>query len=470
LADFFSSINFGRVRGLFLKDKNFELKPPVATVLAQIACFENELPQGSPCSPVISNLVGHVLDGRLARLARIHKCTYSRYADDITFSTNRKDFPLEIAVFVTGSSWQVGDELRSRIKDAGFEINDKKTRMQIRGSRQVTTGLTVNEKVNIQGDYYRSVRQMCKSLFVTGKYHRSVPATLLGGVGSDDPIKQDITSLNPLEGMLAHIYRVKNSSDLRSNSTKKAEPSATRSLYFNFLFYKHFVSNEKPLIVPEGKTDTVYLRAAIHCLKAYHPRLGEIVSGKLETKIAFMNFSPTVHDVMQLGHGTSEQLFLVKDYERHLRAFPHAPLQNPIIVLFDNDDGAKGLFGFAKNKGHLKIGLDSNEPFYYLGYNLYLVKTPELGAGKKSCIENLFPESILDQKIDGKVFDPNKEHDEAGKYGKVVFANRVIIPNAKSIDFSGFSPLLDRFVAVLDHHAALKTAALAPAIPVAAGL
>ena len=93
LADFFPSINFGRVRGFFIKDKHFSLQPPVATVLAQIACFENELPQGSPCSPVISNLIGHVLDGRLARFAKTHKCTYSRYADDITFSTSRKGFP-----------------------------------------------------------------------------------------------------------------------------------------------------------------------------------------------------------------------------------------------------------------------------------------------------------------------------------------------------------------------------------------
>jgi hypothetical protein len=183
LADFFPSINFGRVRGFFLKDKHFALQPPVATVLAQTACFENELPQGSPCSPVISNLIGHVLDGRLARFAKTHKCTYSRYADDITFSTSRKEFPQEIAVPVSGSTvaWQVGDELRQRIKDAGFEINDNKTRMQFRGSRQVTTGLMVNEKVNIRQEYLRAARHMCKSLFTAGSYYRMVPAVLAAG-------------------------------------------------------------------------------------------------------------------------------------------------------------------------------------------------------------------------------------------------------------------------------------------------
>ena len=98
LEDFFPSINFGRVRGFLLKNRDFELHAAVATVIAQIACYENSLPQGSPCSPVISNLIGHLLDMRLVRLASESGCTYSRYADDLTFSTNKKDFPEDIAV------------------------------------------------------------------------------------------------------------------------------------------------------------------------------------------------------------------------------------------------------------------------------------------------------------------------------------------------------------------------------------
>ena len=49
LEDFFPSINFGRVRGFLLKNRDFELHKGVATVIAQIACHENALPQGSPC-------------------------------------------------------------------------------------------------------------------------------------------------------------------------------------------------------------------------------------------------------------------------------------------------------------------------------------------------------------------------------------------------------------------------------------
>ena len=98
LEEFFPSINFGRVRGFFVRDRNFALHPSVATILAQVACSGNHLPQGSPCSPVIANLIGHILDVHLVKLAGRNGCRYTRYADDLTFSTNKKEFPEPIAV------------------------------------------------------------------------------------------------------------------------------------------------------------------------------------------------------------------------------------------------------------------------------------------------------------------------------------------------------------------------------------
>ena len=141
IEDFFPSFNFGRVRGYFIKDRCFSLEPAVATIIAQIACHENQLPQGSPCSPIISNLISHILDLRLARFAKQHRCTYSRYADDLTFSTNRKDFPAELAAAVPGAPalWELGESLIGEINRAGFQISHRKTRMQRRGSRQVVT-------------------------------------------------------------------------------------------------------------------------------------------------------------------------------------------------------------------------------------------------------------------------------------------------------------------------------------------
>jgi len=118
LKDFFGTINFGCVRGFLIKYANFMLHPKVATVLAQIACHGKGLPQGSPCSPVISDLVGHVLDIHLCRRALKYGCTFSRYADDITFSTNKPDFPSSIARLVPRQAhkWEVGPGLQNCYK------------------------------------------------------------------------------------------------------------------------------------------------------------------------------------------------------------------------------------------------------------------------------------------------------------------------------------------------------------------
>src|SRR5579871_3079973 len=123
LENFFPSINFGRVRGYFIKNKDFLLDQRVATVLAKIACDDNTLPQGSPCSPVISNLIAHLLDIHLVRLASSTGCTYSRYADDLTFSTNKKEFPSDIAATSKEDPhlWLPGRELQRIIARAGFK-------------------------------------------------------------------------------------------------------------------------------------------------------------------------------------------------------------------------------------------------------------------------------------------------------------------------------------------------------------
>src|SRR6185436_17865655 len=120
-------INFGRVRGFLIKNRDFALHEKVATVIAQLACHDNALPQGSPCSPVISNLIAHAMDIHLARLASVARCTYTRYADDLTFSTSAKQFPPTIAVQTTTSGdptdvWVPSTKLRDTIERAGFRI------------------------------------------------------------------------------------------------------------------------------------------------------------------------------------------------------------------------------------------------------------------------------------------------------------------------------------------------------------
>jgi RNA-directed DNA polymerase len=96
LKDFFPSIHFGRVWGLF-QAPPFEYPEEVATTLAQICCFENQLPQGAPTSPIVSNFICWGMDKALSRLAAVERCYYSRYADDLCFSTDRSSFPASLA-------------------------------------------------------------------------------------------------------------------------------------------------------------------------------------------------------------------------------------------------------------------------------------------------------------------------------------------------------------------------------------
>lgn len=162
LADFFPSVNFGRVRGLFMA-KPFEMAPPAATVCAQICTFRNGLPQGAPTSPILSNFIASELDRRLSRLARENGLRYSRYADDITFSTGRPLFPANIARLLgegPQNGVEVGDALEAAIGASGFAVNHAKVRLQSRHVRQAVTGLTVNAKPNVTRRRVRRLRAM----------------------------------------------------------------------------------------------------------------------------------------------------------------------------------------------------------------------------------------------------------------------------------------------------------------------
>jgi retron-type reverse transcriptase len=201
LKDFFDSFHFARVRAFFIKNNHFKLSPHIATVIAQIACYsskhprDSKLPQGSPCSPVITNLIAHYLDIRLASLARKHSCIYSRYADDMTFSTRKSIFPSQIMRQEDGG-FIAGKKLKNEIKRAGFEINEKKTRIQYKDSRQDVTGLTVNKKPNVKKEYWRTVKSQCNRLFHTGTFTKKT---------TDGEVEGNI---NELEGQLNFIDQV----------------------------------------------------------------------------------------------------------------------------------------------------------------------------------------------------------------------------------------------------------------------
>lgn len=159
LEAFFPSISFPRVRGLLMA-KPYELPERVATILAQMCCFEGCLPQGAPTSPVVANMICAKMDTQLMRLAQNNRSIYTRYADDITFSTSRRNFSRSIAVEVSMGQPQLGSDLRKVLEENWFAVNERKTRLSNAYGRQEVTGLTMNRFPNVQRKYVRQVRSM----------------------------------------------------------------------------------------------------------------------------------------------------------------------------------------------------------------------------------------------------------------------------------------------------------------------
>jgi RNA-directed DNA polymerase len=164
LKDFFPAISYKRVKGLFL---SFGYSEAAATKFGllctaaeveeleldgktyYVALGERHLPQGSPASPAITNLLCRRLDRKLTTMAESLGFTYTRYADDITFSAS-------------------GDSLRhicnllkrteSIVTYEGFAINQDKTRILRKSRQQEVTGVVVNNKLNVSKKILKQFR------------------------------------------------------------------------------------------------------------------------------------------------------------------------------------------------------------------------------------------------------------------------------------------------------------------------
>ena len=159
LKDFFHTFDRNRVKMGFIYEP-FNLngdKEPLAFLLASLCTHPFEidgeektvLPQGSPTSPTLTNILCNKLDRRLTGLANRFGATYTRYADDITFSSPHNIYTDE----------EFNKELKRIIEeDQKLVINPKKTRLQKAGYRQEATGLIVNDKVNVRMRYVKQIR------------------------------------------------------------------------------------------------------------------------------------------------------------------------------------------------------------------------------------------------------------------------------------------------------------------------
>jgi RNA-directed DNA polymerase len=240
---------------------------------------------------------------------------------------------------------------------------------------------------------------------------------------------------------------------------------AYRNLYKKFLYFRHFINLEIPLIVCEGKTDTIYLRSALKALCPSYPQLGELKKGNLIAKVHFLKHSRAEHDILELSGGAGNLANLIAHYRGAVFNYKYRPLKAPVIVLVDNGSGQSGgggVFVQAKKLTGGALDFKTNSDFYYLCHNLHLIKTPELGSTGESCMEDLFDASVRAQKVGGKNFNPKAEKDTATEYGKFVFADKVVRANYDKINFSQFTIIFDRISAAMVHYNANKPSSATP--------
>ncbi len=418
IEDFFGSINFGRVRGFFMSKEGFALSEPVATLIAQICCHQNSLPQGAPTSPIVSNLVATYLDNLLLRLAAKHRLRYTRYADDITFSLKKGDFPEEIAAYQNGKL-VIGKSLEKVFKKSGFSINHKKSRLQSNGSRQTVTGLVTNSRVNVNSDFRKTVRAMV---------HRYTTQQVIA-VDTPNGIHEysGRSATSRLSGYLGFIDWV--------DSLQHKE--GIRKTYKEFLLYTRFFDNTKPVILCEGETDVVYFKEAIKQLAAELPSLVEASEESMKLKVEFYNYrNRRMNELLGLG-GCPQLKNLLDEMSKLTKKFHRSGNAQPVIIIVDADHEGEGVI---KKFDSLKTRFGN---FYKPDrFNVKVVKIAS--PLEKATVENLLPPELLEVQADGRQFTTEEDFDRSLFFGKKELAEKVFFPLRHKLDYSGFRETLKK--------------------------
>jgi len=236
LKDFFPSIDKSRVWGRLLVEpfnlNSTSQRKKIANMIAILSCtpmkverfVENEwkkdielsvLPQGAPTSPTLTNAICEKLDIRLSGVARRFGLNYSRYADDITFSSKHNSVEVKEGVFenIYTVKSTFDNEIRRIIEDQKFHIKETKVRLQKKGYRQEVTGLSVNEKVNVNRKYTSLVRKWIY-LWETYGYEKAYSIFIKRYSADRGHVKKgNPNMIMVLDGKLLYLKMVKGEND-----------------------------------------------------------------------------------------------------------------------------------------------------------------------------------------------------------------------------------------------------------------
>lgn len=207
LKDFFPTITSKRVYGMFLK---YGVSKEVALYLTKLVSFNDALPQGAPTSPIISNMICGPMDSEMVKFSKHHQLYYSRYADDLSFSSNK---PIHTDVFDIKNN-KVGEKLRHIIEKNGFIINEEKVITANRFQHQEVTGLVVNQFPNLKRKYIRNLRLL---LHVYKKFGKEAATNLYytGLKKTQNKINEPVDIDLVIQGMLSFINSVRGTSGNR---------------------------------------------------------------------------------------------------------------------------------------------------------------------------------------------------------------------------------------------------------------
>ncbi len=172
LKDFFAQFHFGRVEGM-LKSPPYSLGEEAARTIAQIACYNGALPQGAPTSPILTNMLCVPLDNQIMQYSKKHGLKYTRYADDLTFSSYGNNISQSV-VHKVNKKLTLDNSLQKVLSRNNLVVNEEKIALRTKSCRQEVTGIVVNKFPNIKREYSKTLRALLHNCTKNGVYEEAL--------------------------------------------------------------------------------------------------------------------------------------------------------------------------------------------------------------------------------------------------------------------------------------------------------
>lgn len=201
LKDFFPSISAKRIKHQLFKELDLFANENIANAITLLCTYKGYLPTGAPTSPVISNIICLQLDRQLSAFCKERGITYTRYADDLSFSSD--DYFTDECI----------NDVKKLIEQHHFKINEKKFRINSCKSKQTVTGLVVNTKVNVDRRYIRNIRaclynwRMNGLEFATAKHYQVISPDMEKQTKFANKLKGQVEFVGMVRGSEDEIYK-----------------------------------------------------------------------------------------------------------------------------------------------------------------------------------------------------------------------------------------------------------------------